>query len=117
MEAILRRCGRLASEQPLTVGGICFDAANLRAEAAGRSIELTRREMEIISYLAQHRQRIVSKQELLKNVWHYAVTDLETRTVDIHILKLRKKIQFLIGDASFIVTVRGEGYRLEPDLS
>ena len=74
---------------------------------------MTRREMDIVLYLYRNRERIVSKQELLKNVWHYRVTDIETRTVDIHILKLRKKIQELLGDQPFIVTIRGEGYRLE----
>ena len=50
--------------------------------------------------------------ELLTEVWHYADADIETRTVDIHVLKLRKKIAELIGERPFIQTVRGEGYRL-----
>jgi DNA-binding response OmpR family regulator len=78
-----------------------------------RTVELTRREMDIILYLHRHREQIVSKKELLGEVWNYADTDIETRTVDIHILKLRKKITSLVGDTPFIVTVRGEGYRLE----
>jgi two-component system response regulator RegX3 len=48
-------------------------------------------------------------------VWHYADADIETRTVDIHILKLRKKMGALTPDTDFILTVRGEGYRLEPE--
>ena len=56
--------------------------------------------------------RIVSKRELLTDVWHYADADIETRTVDIHILKLRKKLNGL-SDTLLIATVRGEGYRLE----
>jgi two-component system response regulator RegX3 len=48
-------------------------------------------------------------------VWHYADADIETRTVDIHMLKLRKKISQLIGDMPLITTIRGEGYRLEPE--
>ncbi len=76
-------------------------------------MELTRREMDIIIYLHRHRDRIVSKKELLTEVWHYADADIETRTVDIHMLKLRKKISALIGDTPLISTIRGEGYRLE----
>jgi DNA-binding response OmpR family regulator len=69
--------------------------------------------MDIMVYLHRKRDRIVSKKELLAEVWNYADPDIETRTVDIHMLKLRKKISSLIGDLPFIVTVRGEGYRLE----
>ena len=68
--------------------------------------------MDIIAYLHRHQDRIVSKKELLTEVWHYADADIETRTVDIHILKLRKKITDLIGENEFIQTVRGQGYRL-----
>ena len=63
---------------------------------------------------ARNRDRIVSKKELLTEVWHYADADIETRTVDIHMLKFRKKISSLTEGAPFILTVRGEGYRLEP---
>ena len=48
-------------------------------------------------------------------MWQYADADIETRTVDIHMLKLRKKITLLIGDTPLITTIRGEGYRLEPE--
>jgi two-component system response regulator RegX3 len=48
-------------------------------------------------------------------VWHYRDADIETRTVDIHIQKLRKKIAELAGDAPLLATVRGEGYRMEID--
>ncbi|MEE9401883.1 MAG: winged helix-turn-helix domain-containing protein, partial [Desulfobacteria bacterium] len=87
----------------------------LEASHGERSAELTRREMDIVLYLHRHRDRIVSKKELLKEVWHYADTGIETRTVDIHILKLRKKMTSLIEDTPFIRTIRGEGYRLEPE--
>ena len=74
--------------------------------------DLTRREMDIVVYLFQNQHRIVSKKELLMQVWHYVDADIETRTVDIHMLKLRKKITTLNPDAEMIETVRGEGYRL-----
>ena len=92
---------------------IFFDGRNLRAEFKGQAVELTRREMDIIVYLHRHQERIVSKKELLTEVWHYADADIETRTVDIHMLKLRKKIAAITGGLPFIQTVRGQGYRLE----
>ena len=113
IEAILRRSGKLIGDDTITVGGIDFDGKNLQAAKAGTRLDLTRREMDIIAYLYQNHRRIVSKKELLTRVWHYKDADIETRTVDIHILKLRKKIVALTGKKTLIQTVLGEGYRLE----
>jgi two-component system response regulator RegX3 len=112
IEAVLRRVGRISGEQVLDIGAAVFDGRNLVARCAGNTVELTRREMDIMAYLHRHRDRIVSKKELLTDVWHYADADIETRTVDIHILKLRKKINALTRKV-IIATIRGEGYRLE----
>lgn len=113
VEAVLRRAGKNLGDVTLTIGDISFDSTTLIATSGNKSVDLTRREMDIIVYLHKNQGRIVSKQELLGNVWNYKVTDIETRTVDIHIQKLRKKVSRLIGDMPFLVTVRGEGYRLE----
>ena len=112
VEALLRRTGLSLPEDNLQLGTLLFDPVRLVAQADGREIEMTRREMDIIYYLNTHKNRIVSKLELLEKVWNYTVTDLETRTVDIHIQKLRKKIKELQEERQLIVTVRGEGYRL-----
>ena len=112
IEAILRRSGKLAGDITIEINGIAFDGNNLRAVKNEKRVNLTRREMDIMAYLYQNKNRIVSKQELLTQVWHYKDATIETRTVDIHMLKLRKKITTLIGDTPLIETVRGEGYRL-----
>ncbi len=115
VEAVLRRTGKTLGDEQVHYGGIFFDGKTLIATCGDHSVELTRREMDIVVYLHRHKDRIVSKRELLKEVWHYADAGIETRTVDIHILKLRKKIGSLLPDTDFILTVRGEGYRLEPE--
>ena len=115
IEAVLRRTGKNPGDVEIGFRGIFFDGKNLVAEYQNQTAELTRKEMDIIAYLHHHRDRIVSKKELLTEVWHYADADIETRTVDIHMLKLRKKISQLIGDTPLITTIRGEGYRLEPE--
>ena len=115
VEAVLRRTGKNLGDEKIDFMGIVFDGKNLKARAGEQSVELTRREMDIIIYLFRNHDRIVSKKELLTEVWHYADADIETRTVDIHMLKLRKKIVALIGDQPMIETVRGEGYRLLPE--
>ena len=112
VEAVLRRTGKNMGDDKVEHMGINFDGKNLKAHTANQSVEITRREMDIILYLYRNQGRIVSKKELLTEVWHYADADIETRTVDIHMLKLRKKIVELIGDQPMIETVRGEGYRL-----
>ncbi len=114
LEAVLRRAGKPVGDEQVEKDGITFDGRNLIASFQGRKVDLTRREMDIIIYLNRHFDRIVSKKELLKEVWGYADPDVETRTVDIHILKLRKKIHSLNPESAILPTVRGEGYRLEP---
>ena len=115
VEAVLRRTGKNLGDEQIRFKGIFFDGKTLNASFENHTIEITRREMDIIVYLYRHMDRIVSKKELLTEVWQYADADIETRTVDIHILKLRKKITALMGDIPFILTIRGEGYRLEPE--
>ena len=115
VEAVLRRTGKNPGDSEILFRDILFDGKNLIAKYQNQTAEMTRKEMDIIAYLHRYRDRIVSKKELLTEVWHYADADIETRTVDIHMLKLRKKIARLIGDSPFIATIRGEGYRLEPE--
>lgn len=115
VEALLRRAGKLTEEADIRHQGVHFQGKTLEAAAGEKTLALTRREMDIITYLHRHQDRIVSKKELLTEVWHYADADIETRTVDIHMLKLRKKIARLIGEQAFLLTVRGEGYRLAKD--
>jgi DNA-binding response OmpR family regulator len=115
VEAVLRRAGKPLGDERIEHYGIVFDGRNLRATRDDLVQELTRREMDIITYLFRHQDRIVSKKELLSEVWHYADADIETRTVDIHLLKLRKKLTALNPGICLIQTIRGEGYRLEPN--
>jgi two-component system response regulator RegX3 len=72
-----------------------------------------RREVEILKYLAANGERPVPRDELLHKVWGYARNaQMETRTVDIHMAKLRRKIEPDPATPRFLVTVRGAGYRL-----
>jgi len=111
VEAVLRRSGKHLGDEQVHCRELTFDGQTLQATCGGRIQELTRREMEIIVYLHRHQHRIVPKKELLTEVWHYADADIETRTVDIHMLKLRKKISLLDKESALIETVRGQGYR------
>ncbi|MGD8912376.1 MAG: response regulator transcription factor [Candidatus Thiodiazotropha sp.] len=93
-----------------------IDILNLSGTRNDEPLSFTRREMEIIEYLYKHRERPVSREELLNKVWGYAKNaDIETRTVDIHIAKLRRKIEADSAEPRFLTTVRGAGYRLLVD--
>ncbi len=112
-EAVLRRSQKLQAEtQKVTWGDCVIDPQNLTGRFHGSDVELTRREVEILHYLVDHSDRPVSRKELLKEVWGYGNTTMDTRTVDIHIAKLRKKIEQDPEEPSLILTVRGEGYKM-----
>lgn len=118
-EAVLRRSRRLLKELPqLDLGALKIDPLNLvgtlESDGEKQAITFTRREVDILQYLHDHRERPVSREELLSEVWGYAKNgNIETRTVDIHIAKLRRKIETSPKNPQLLVTVRGEGYRLE----
>jgi two-component system response regulator RegX3 len=117
VEAVLRRSQKLRlREHQFVVGdGICIDVNNLVGHHAGTAsdIPFTRREIDILQYLRQHADRPISREELLVEVWGYERADaIETRTVDIHIAKLRRKIEPDPKNPVYLGTIRGEGYQL-----
>jgi DNA-binding response OmpR family regulator len=114
IEAVLRR-SQVGQEmaRTLSIGGIEIDTDNLSGLKDGNEITFTKREIEVLSYLSQNSDRPVSREELLSKVWGYARNlDIETRTVDIHIAKLRRKIEADTKAPELLITVRGAGYRL-----
>jgi len=114
IEAVLRRSQVGAEmERTLRIGEIEIDTDNFCGVKDGNEIAFTKREIEMLSYLAQNSDRPVSREELLAKVWGYARNlDIETRTVDIHIAKLRRKIEADNKAPELLITVRGAGYRL-----
>ncbi|MEM7466375.1 MAG: response regulator transcription factor [Pseudomonadota bacterium] len=115
IEALLRRTSPVTTlDSTLIIDDeLSVDTANLCGTCNGQDINFTRRELEIIQYLFSHHERAVPRDELLREVWGYAKTaDIETRTVDIHIAKLRRKIEANPKDPERLLTIRGAGYRL-----
>jgi two-component system response regulator RegX3 len=115
VKAVLRR-SRVGIEQAAQITlaeGVEIDTRNLSGRRGSESLTFTRREIEILQYLHQHSERPVSRDELLTRVWGYDRTaEIETRTVDIHIAKLRRKIETDAKEPRHLLTVRGAGYRL-----
>lgn len=115
VNAVLRRSRAVAEmEHCFQLGaGIEIDTRNLHGRRGPEIVSFTRREMDVLQYLHAHHERAVSREELLHKVWGYAnALELETRTVDIHIAKLRRKIEIDAAAPRVLVTVRGAGYRL-----
>jgi DNA-binding response OmpR family regulator len=96
--------------------GCVIDLGAARAVRAGREIKLTAREAQIIEWLVRHAGRAVSREELLEHVWGVA-PGLETRSVDVAIAALRKKIERDAAKPALLVSLRGLGYAWGPGLT
>ena len=111
VEAVLRR----SAERPQTVGSLELGDRTVDLErrevslADGSTREISIKEAELLQYLAASRGRAVSRDELLQRVWGLDPRGVTTRTIDMHIARLREKL----GDDAVIRTVRGKGYMLE----
>jgi len=78
-----------------------------------KEVEITKREAAILQYFAANPNRVISREELYKEVWEETMSELGTRTTDMHIAKLRSKIEKNSADPQIIKTVRGAGYKYE----
>jgi len=115
VQAVLRRSinESPSNETIILDANTAIDCLNMSGNAHGKVLAFTRREIDLLQYLEANSHRPVSRDELLSKVWGYADDlDLETRTVDIHIAKLRRKIETNSATPAFLVTVRGAGYKL-----
>ncbi len=111
VEAVLRRATRRAeSVRTYAFGDITLDFEKLEATKGGQPLELSHREFEILKYLIEHRGDVVTRDQLLNAVWGYEDFPF-TRTVDMHIAKLRKKIEDNPGAPRYIITVHRLGYK------
>jgi DNA-binding response OmpR family regulator len=114
IKAVLRRTDPTrAVGQAFRFADLDIDVGALKARREDKKIEITKREAAIIQYFAANPNRVISREELYKEVWHDTMTDLGTRTMDMHIAKLRSKIEPDTADPTIIKTVRGAGYKYE----
>lgn len=107
VKAVLRRAGRSGlSDDVLQLGPVTMRRAAREVHVDGREVELTQREFDLLDFLVRHAGRVVTRDQLLESVWGFAAPG-ETRTVEVHVAQLRKKL----GHPSLIRTVRGLGYK------
>lgn len=102
------RTATFGSDEVLKLEELVIDVPGYEARLAGRRLELTHQEFELLRFLAQHRGRVFTREALLERAWGYRYVG-GTRTVDIHVRRVRSKL----GEAgSLIETVRNVGYKL-----
>lgn len=111
VEAILRRTGVANPGEKLEAGGIVIDKAAHLATLDGRTMELSYKEFELLTYFLENRGIALSREKILNHVWNYDYFG-DARTIDTHVKKLRSKM----GDkGEFIKTIWGMGYKFEVD--
>ena len=108
IHAVTRRTsGRRRGYEPIQAGSLEVDVRARRARVDGRELSLTAKEFDLLTALAEEQGATVSRQQLLERVWHTSWYG-QTKTIDVHVSTLRRKL----GDARWIETVRGVGFRL-----
>ena len=117
LRAVLRRSGSAAAEGPLVVGGLMVDPRTREVRLDGLAIDLSRKEFDLLFALAQRPREVVTKRELLADVWRQSYGGGD-RTVDVHLSWLRRKLGETAADPRYLHSVRGVGIRLAaPDLA
>ena len=111
IRALMRRSQRPASapETPLRFGPLVVDLVSHSVSYDGTEVKLTAKEFLLLQYLLEHKGRVLSRDTLLEDVWGYRYTG-GTRTVDVHVRRLREKLPVLVDS---LVTIKQFGYKLE----
>lgn len=110
VEALLRRSSGLEVQDEMQFGDIAINFRKAEATKGDAPLALSARELRLLRYFSEHRGEAITREELLDQVWDYENTPF-TRTVDMHIAKLRKKIETDPSEPRWIVTVHRIGYK------
>jgi DNA-binding response OmpR family regulator len=113
VQAALRRRHKPVVTATYSFGECEVDFAKMTARRSDRAVTLTAHEFKLLKYLVEHAERVLSREELLNEVWGYQSYPT-TRTVDNHILKLRQKLEPDAAEPRYLQTVYGAGYKFVP---
>jgi two-component system alkaline phosphatase synthesis response regulator PhoP len=116
VEALLRRVNKenRVNVRSFNFGDVQIDFERAEVRKAGQPLALAAKELQLLRYLVNHRDRVVPREEILQQVWEYD-SEISSRTIDVHIAWLRQKLDNP-QNPKFIQTVRGKGYRFtQPD--
>ena len=115
VEALLRR---VVKENRIAVRSFHFEDVHVDFERAevrkgGEPVSMAQKELQLLRYLVDHRERVVTREELLREIWEYNA-DVSSRTIDVHIAWIRQKLESDPQNPRHIQTIRGKGYRFTP---
>jgi two-component system, OmpR family, alkaline phosphatase synthesis response regulator PhoP len=112
VEALLRRVQKdnRIPVQKFHFGDVEVDFERSEVTRAGQRIALAGKEIQLLRYLVDHRERVVPREEILQKVWEYR-SDVTSRTIDVHVAWLRQKLEQDPQFPKYIQTIRGRGYR------
>jgi|ERR1035437_954459 two-component system response regulator MtrA len=111
-DLIRRHGGFRISEEPIHFGDLTINSSEHIVTIKNVHVSLSPLEYKLLEYFAEHAGQVISREQLLHDVWRYA-GEVETRTVDTHVGRLRKKIESDVKEPHFILSVPGFGYRFE----
>jgi two-component system alkaline phosphatase synthesis response regulator PhoP len=119
VRALLRRGasdgnGSAPTNRHFAFGNVQVDAESRTVERGGDPVQLTPKEFDLLLALLRREGAVASRSDLLEEVWQYANTDILTRTVDMHMAELRRKLESDPSNPAHLLTVRKAGYRLQP---
>ena len=113
IRAVLRRSAGADADAEIVVGGLAIDTRGRRAQLDGTELTLTRKEFDVLAYLAGRAGEVVTKREMLADLWQQPWGGAD-KTVDVHLSWLRRKLGESAAEPRYLHTVRGVGVKLAP---
>jgi two-component system response regulator RegX3 len=120
IRAVLRRVGRQSAHRVVpvpagsyTLGPVCVDLSLREAVVRGRTVDLSRKEFDLLALLITESGHVVTRSQCMDRIWRDRKVS-DSRTLDTHVKRLRKKIEVNPGKPQHVLTVRGIGYRFKP---
>lgn len=112
--SVLRRATPAAPREPIDLDGLRIDEGTREVLLAGEPVELTRREFDLLAFLARSPRQVFTRAQLLAHVWDSSAEWQDPATVTVHVGHLRQKLEADPSNPRWLVTIRGVGYRFEP---
>jgi len=113
VEALIRRSTLASRDAGWTIDDVRLDVGRGAVYRDGRPVRLSAREFQLLVYLIEHRGQLLSREQLHRDVWGFS-SEVSSRTVDVHVARLRKKLERNAAAPRLIMTVQGLGYRFKP---